>query len=708
MRLYKTMKKMPELKILRRDRYGVLRGTALLCLMIVVAMSLNMYLHSNRDTLTAEERASDAARQISAQFQQMIEDCISQLNVAAESIRGNTREGFILDALSRNTIFSAAAIIEEGSIIYSSGEVNMQDEEGKSAEHVYGDVSARIIAQDDNSIQLRVSIVEGTEIAAWISSDRVREVLGCAYPEAYGYAIYNDDTGIYLINHTHFTEHGYYDALLERNDSNEAEKLLNAPLAQAYFSNDPTASEAYYIAQMPTEIASWHIALLIPQRLIDFNEGLPKGLYYIGLITIVVCAVMVVIEGLYVRRKISKSNRRHKKESELVNQLAELAVMRGQVAVFQYKRKEDVLLHYIDGISRQNLEESRGISGLAEVFGLESGEVLRLRERCMKLKAGAEDEINVHSHVNGTERFLQISIKSNADNENVILGCIIDCTQGMLSANRIVDERNFFSAMKAKSSTVWQINVGRNRWHICHCVDSRIMEQIGVKDRSERDYENDLNNLLRRYLHPEDYPSYADEMSINGLMNMFRKGKLETVHEYRTVNSRKNGYEWHRQVVRIFQQPETQEIMANIFIINVDAEKNAEMERRERSRMLQRSLTALGGLYRALFYVDLDNNICYTTKAPGGELISKHQSAFRDTFDAFIDRAAAPEDRQALKDLTSAYLLRKNLSEVKHSLQHEYLRISGDNLKRTVMVVQAARFENGTVREVVIAIRNLE
>ena len=703
------MKKISDFKILHRDKYGILRGTALLCLLIVFAMGLNMYLHDNRDTLTAEERANDAARQVAAQFQQMIEDSISQMRVAADFLAEGTEEEAAIFALARNAMFSASAIFEEDAIVCAYGEINQQDDQKKTTEFNYRDIHAHIIAQDDDSIQVQIPLRDGRKLAAWIAPDRVKQVLSRAYADDYGYAVFNDETGIYLINHTHFTEHGYYDALLERNDSGDAEDLLNNTHAQAYMDGDKTAEEAYYIAQMPTEIDRWNIALLIPAHLINFYEGMPRSLYFIGMMTIAICVAAVALMSVYVCRKIRQVNTKIQKENRLLNQLTDLAVMHGQVAIFRYKRREDVFDHYVDGVNRSRSSDCcRGIASLAETCGFDSGEADRLRLCCVEMAPGTENEISIHSHVNGSERFLRVFLRCCADDANVILGCVQDCTLGMLSQNRIEDERNFFSSMKAKSSSVWQIKVGQNRWRIRHCVDNSIMDRLGIHDRGERDYENDLNNALRRYLHPEDYPSYAEQMSVNGIMNMYRKGKTEIVHEYRTMNRKKSGFEWHRQVVRVFQDPQTREIMANIFVLNVDAEKNAEMERRERSRMLQRSLTALGGLYRALFYVDLDNNICYTTKAPGGELISKHQSSFRETFDHFIDQTVVAEDRKALKDLTSTYLLRKNLTEANHNLCREYTRISGDNLKRTVMIVQAARFENGTVRDVVIALRNLE
>lgn len=696
-------------KIRHRDSYGIARGALIMSLVLILAMGMNMFVHSSHDTNAVEARVSDAARQIAAQFQQMIEDSVSQMSVAADYLREGVDEQLALNALSRNAVFSASAIIEGGELLYSSGSVNVQDNIRKSAVHQYGDIRARIIAQDDNAIQLRISVQDKQDLAAWISPERVAEVLSRAYDGEYEYAVYNDDTGVYLINHTHFEEHGYYDALLDRNGSNEMEALLNNPQAQAFVEGDSTADGAYYIAQMPTEIESWRIALLVPVTLIDSNQGLPRGLYLVDLVTIGVCLAAIVLLSVWLHQKIHGAKLAGQRENDLLRRLAERTAMHGQMKIFQYNPRENQFKRFFDGTYFSKTGTSSGnIDVLAELCGFEHGEAERIRERCLKMQPGAESELNVHAHINGIERFQRVCLKCCEEDANVILGCILDCTQGVFSQNSIEDERNFFSMMKPKTSSIWQINVAQNRWRVSHCVDAEVMEFLGVRDRSYRDYESDLNGAIRRYIHGEDYPAFAEEMSVNGLMTLLRKGKLETVHEYRAYNSRQKEYQWHRQIVHVFCDPDTQEVMANLYILNVDAEKKAEIERRERSRTLQRSLTALGGLYRALFYVDLEKNICYTAKAPDGEPISKLQSPYRATFDDYIDRMVAPEDRKKLKEFTGAYQLLKGLTEANHTQYCEYMRISGDNLKKTAIIVQAARFENGTVRDVVVALRNIE
>jgi len=698
------MKKLKDSKILYRDRYGIIRCTLVLSLLLIGLMALNMHLHDNRNARAAEERASDAARQIAAQFQQLIEDSAYQIQVAVAYLQEDGMNELTLEAISRNKLFTGAALLQNSEMLLQSGNCKLQDDAKKSAQYSDGNLQLRLLAQDDNSIQLRTTVQSDLELAVWISPDLVEELLSRAFEEEYGYAVFNVETGVYLLNHTHYTEQGYYDALLNRNAGGAAEKLLGARTAQAYIHRDAGAAEPYYIAQMPTGIGSWSVALLIPENLIDFDEGMPVGLLMLGLITMALSVLAVALVSIIVYWKVVKAENELKRENQLLNQLATLAAEAGQVSIFQYKRKEDQLDHYIDGIGNVDGEAK----SLAELCGCENEDAERLQSRCRKLKVGMEDELNIHAHTNGDERFLRICLKSSTENENVILGCIQDCTQGMLAQNRAMDESNFHAQMKPKSTAIWQVNASRNRWHVSHCINSELVRRLNITEDEKRDYEADLNNGLRHYLHPDDYPAYVEEMSINGIMTMFRKGKVETVHEYRVEKPDGKGYEWHRQVVRTYEDPRTHEIMANIFIINVDGEKKAEMERRERARMLQSSLTALGGLYRALFYVDLDADICYTAKAPGGELISKHRSSFRTTFDAYIDQTVAPEDRAALKELTNAYLLRKNMSETAHKQCREYRRISGDSYKRSLMIVQAARFENGTVRDVVIALRTLD
>ena len=160
--------------------------------------------------------------------------------------------------------------------------------------------------------------------------------------------------------------------------------------------------------------------------------------------------------------------------------------------------------------------------------------------------------------------------------------------------------------------------------------------------------------------------------------------------------------------IRICINPETGDILANIYVFNVDAEKNAELERGERKRILHQTLTALGSLYYGLYYVDLEKDLCYAAKAHGGELVTQLCAPYKVTFDGYIDSIVHPEDREKLRVLLSAYTLHRSMVEGSHYQRCEYRRRTDDSYCRAEMIVQPARFENGVVREVVLAMSNID
>ena len=91
----------------------------------------------------------------------------------------------------------------------------------------------------------------------------------------------------------------------------------------------------------------------------------------------------------------------------------------------------------------------------------------------------------------------------------------------------------------------------------------------------------------------------------------------------------------------------------------------------------------------------------------GGELITQLSAPYKATFDRYIQENVHPEDRKQLGQLLDPYNIRKNIREGSHFMRCEYRRSVGDGYEWSAVIVQAARFENATVREVVIALRNI-
>jgi len=131
------------------------------------------------------------------------------------------------------------------------------------------------------------------------------------------------------------------------------------------------------------------------------------------------------------------------------------------------------------------------------------------------------------------------------------------------------------------------------------------------------------------------------------------------------------------------------------------------MERRERQRIHQQTLTAIGGIYYGLYYIELDNDLCFTAKSHAGELGSDICGPFRTAFAGYIDQYVHEEDRETLRRMIDPYLLRREVREENQFQRCEFRRRVGENYKWSAAIIQAARFENAQVRDVVLAFEDI-
>ena len=72
---------------------------------------------------------------------------------------------------------------------------------------------------------------------------------------------------------------------------------------------------------------------------------------------------------------------------------------------------------------------------------------------------------------------------------------------------------------------------------------------------------------------------------------------------------------------------------------------------------------------------------------------------------ASLNRSNDTKRQKAMRDLLSTYQIRKRMTESSHLVRREYRRRHGEDYRNAAIILQAARFENGTVRDVVIAMR---
>lgn len=670
------------------------RKTFITCLiaalMLAVVVLIQIYLFSSNDSFGAEERAAAAVRQVAAQLHQQVDEGLRQLNVASVCFDGD--RDAMLKGLSEHGSFESAEILPVSDANDPSSYIRYEIE----------GVMAKIAAVEDDAIQLRIPLDDEKELAATLDAQRVRDILFGAYSEDYGYAIYNAATGAYIFTNTDFADNGYYDTLLSFNENGRTSELLREQRAQAHIDGE----SGFYIAQQPTGIGFWSVALFIPEHILGFEPAAVQRSLWLNIASAVLQIALLAILVVAFANSIRRERMRHTSDEAVNACMLEQATEDAQIGIYIYGRRLDAYracfdgLHFASDGEISNPPES--FEAFAAAYGLEEGDAERLYEHLRELKSGERNEMTLICTAHERERTLRFELRCPACDVDCVIISVRDASIEAERADNIKEEENFRRLMLSRTSAVWQINLSRNRWYLTDGEPDEAIRHLSTGNGGWRDYNLDLGGAIRDYIHPTDYPRCADAMSIPALTAMIKSGRSQATLEYRVKSH--DGYVWHRMMLRIFRSMDNGDLLANLYILNVDAEKKAELERQERAHILQQTLTALGGIYYGLYYVDLDSDLCYTAKSHGGTSSQLTQS-YKAHCSAYVEQYVHPEDQETMRRILEPYSLRKSITEGNHLIRFEYRRRMGDRFEPSAIVIQAARFENGTIRDVVLAMR---
>ncbi len=698
-------------KLCAKDRYGIVRGSIVLVALLLFCAVLVLEMLTSLGRASVRARAEDTASRVVAQFEQMVRNGFKDLYGAASLINEDpTREDMFLDALFEfNPSYSEVGVLSDSVLHHRDGSSTSIE---YSTAYIYTVDSVprgRVLALTDGSLLLCATISDGRELAARYDIAAVDSILGSSFREDYEFAVYNAATGAYLVNHTSFSSGGYYDALLSLNEDGTTAELLKDEAAIAHIKD---YAGGVYIAQERSAIRPWNISLVIPESVVSaYVWDMGWMLYVIAGTVLLVLLVHAFFTFVSVRRM--RADRR-----EAANALEDSARMlddmarQAQVTLFIYHRGQEHLMQCYDGLGLID-GDGRGrkltsLQDLEAACGLDEDEAERLHDRLSALKRGDSAEITLRGTVpDRAERMLRVELHAHAQDGEVVVCSVRDCTQEMVSQTRAEVEKNYLEVTTPRTVAVWTINVSRNLWRNSYMKDPGLLGPLGaLQNASWRDFTADMGTILREYIYPADYADHVQQMSVPVIAESFRSGCTEFDTDYRVCSKSMENYAWHRMHVRIFSDPGTGDILAHVFVFNVDVEKNAELERGERKKIFKKTMRALSGIFYALYYVDLDNDLCYAAKSYDGEVVTKLSAPYRETFDRYLE-SVHPDDREELRNMLDAFVIRRNLNESTKYQRREYRRWSGDEYRWATLILQPARYENGRVKDVVIAMRHM-
>lgn len=694
-------------KWLAKDKFLLVRGSIVLVLLLVFCTSLFTGLVLRFARAFEESRVADAATSFAGQFEQMIRNEFMNLDAVATLIHDEPDlEAMFERSLYDNYPYSETGVMSDGHIRHSDGSVNAIEYETAYIYSENGVPRGRFIALADGSILLCVTIDETNELVVRFDSEGVADTLRSTLNGDYNFAIYNASTGAYLVNQTDFTEGGYYDALLSLNENGSTAGLLNDETTIARLDSGD------FIAQQRTAIRPWNVALVIPKaELTAYTEGLTWMPRAAVIAVIMLLAVYGLFLTLGLRRMHAETRDANRMLEDTDRLICDLA-WEAEVTLFIYHRGQEEPMSCYDGLRLlggvDGNKQYATLHALEEACGLNETDSEQLHERLRELERGGSVELMLNGALRDREvRRLRFTLNAYGASDSTIICSVRDCTQELLTQNRAEAEQSYLETNMQRTTAVWQMNVSRNLWRCVYMLDSAKQCALGPLEKTGwREFTADLDGVLRNYIHPADYADYGSKMSIPSIATFYRSGRREINLDYRVRTGGEENYEWHRMRVHLYSEPETEDILANIYVFNVDVEKNAELERGNRKRIFEKTLRALSGIYYALYYVDLDNDLCYAAKSYNGEVVSQLCLPFRETFDSYLD-GVHPDDRAEIRTMLDAFNIRRTFVEGSRFQRREYRRQSGDDYRWAAIIIQPARYENGRIKDVVIALRNL-
>ena len=697
-------------KWIAKDKFLIVRGSVHMAVLVVLCALLFAYMFSVFSVTTLETHLTDETSRFAAQYEQIVRGWFRSLDSTAKLVREDPDQAALyLQVLSDSNPYGAVGMLSNGEIRYIDGTVTPL--QYKMA-YLYSEGSVprgRFIAQSDGSILLCTTIDDSRELTVRYDAEDIAGVLRNHFDENLNFAIYNASTGVYLVNCTPFSEGGYYDALLSLNEDGSAAGLLNDESTIARANAD---GKTIYISQQRTAVRPWNIALVISDaRLAGYGAQFAWMPYAITAAAIIILIVIALFLILALRRIRATTQSVESVSDDYAHLIRDLSWEAG-VTLFIYRRGREDLLDCYDGLemlSERNPGRQRvSLRALEEACGLRYEDSERLHESLREIARNSTVELVLRGALPDREEHkLRFVLDAHSSDESVVVCTVSDCTQEMLTQNRAETEQSYLTANMPRTAAVWELNVSRNLWRCIYMKDPNAMGALGSISKSGwRDFTADLDGVLRSYIHPADYGDHSYKMNISSIAGFYRSGRTEINLDYRVRTRGQDDYEWHRMYVRLYSEPETEDILANVYVFNVDVEKNAELERGERRKIEMKTLRALSGIYYALYYVDLDNDLCYAAKSHDGEVVTRLCTPFHETFSQYLGDIH-PDDREDLQNMFNLFNIRRMFVEGSRFQRKEYRRRSGDGYRWAAVIIQPARYENGRIKDVVIALRNL-
>lgn len=674
-----------------RDRFGVARTNIVIGSILLLAVIAVVYIFANMGTSSNEALTADAATYMSDAIAEAVDAGFEELRCAAAT---GAQAGRLAEALTGGRAFSNARV-EKG------GEVFTADADGWPELRYTQTGKGRSVGACEAGIVLRLDAGEDGLLSALMPQTYLKALLDdrCAGGD---YALYGVANGGYIINTLPLEGGNYYDALRALKDVGIYDTLMSSISSQVLYADGT-------LAQTRVRDLPWGVALYLPSG--QGRAARDQGSYLILVLIAAACLLITFgIDTVLETRRIHRIEADARMKQQALEGLNHMAAVNADMALFLIDRENNSVLYHTNHLpllrDTPAINRIENTDDIERACGIDEAELGRVAEQIYALGFGQVNAVTLHASFVSRDSLLRFEFKGLPGFGRYVLCCVRESEREENDGGDAVDEMNFRRSIRSKCDMIWEVDIENDRWRCVYRAPGLRLDRV-VEGDIWRDYEVDLKNRVGTYLAPQDYPDFFADMCLEGLMTIYRKGGRDGVtFDDRVLDHSRAGYHWKRRIVRTYKDDDTGAPRAGIYIMDIDAQKNAELERRERALMMQKALTAISGIYYAIYYVDLDNDLCYTardnTSAPDADLCTPYKAKVT----AMVESGVHPDDREGVRAMLDRVNIRRQMTEKAHSFTKRFRSRQGENYVESMLIVQAARIENGVVREVVVALEH--
>ncbi|MEG0852626.1 MAG: diguanylate cyclase [Angelakisella sp.] len=162
-------------------------------------------------------------------------------------------------------------------------------------------------------------------------------------------------------------------------------------------------------------------------------------------------------------------------------------------------------------------------------------------------------------------------IRDNASNSINIRYYTVNIDERKKKEQQALEEQRLYETVLSHSFTVYEVNLTHNLFLSGHEEWGSLFGITPTNNFSEM-----MEALLDNAIHPDDAERFRSYYLLKNILSAYSGGKTELVCEYRRPNA-DGDFIWVRSTLRLFEDLDTGDIRAYVYIEDIDSQKRSEL-----------------------------------------------------------------------------------------------------------------------------------